>query len=223
MLLFANPYFQLDHRDRLAGACPMPEPVRPAGPTPPLRRHVGASLEMTAGSYVPENPAAGLDAQADTFWLFSPDPVLAEGHEHFWQHRLTAPAEAIASLDGSEDPPIAELAAERLACIDRHVASYGSEPDTSTWAAQFAIDPIVAVAMHELADKRAAEPVAAPVAPVPDPRAIARKAAIDAANTSLAQRVANHPPPQPAAPAPAVSEADQSERRRAASRIKSEG
>jgi len=148
MLLFANPYHVLDAKGRLAGACPMAEPVRP-GTVAPARRFIGARHKMTEGSYVEENLEAGIPGRGDTYFVFDVDPVkvIAEGpDEHFYLTRFQH-QDLFEATDGV---PLAKLATARAEIIADHVAAYGKEPDTSTWAKHFALDAEVEAEMKKL-------------------------------------------------------------------------
>lgn len=153
MLVIPNPYHCLDHKSRLAGAFPEVEDLRD-GTKMPLRRHVGARLEMVEGSYRKGNPEAGIGPSADTYWLFNADPVevFAEGQ---MVGNYLAAIRSGELLDASSGVPTAELAKARAAAIAAYRAAYAKDPDESTWAVQFAIDPQV---------KAASEPPPAPAA-----------------------------------------------------------
>lgn len=160
MKVIGNPYHSLDHKSRLAGACPEPEPVRRGGAQQPLRRYVGATRKMAEGSFVESAGYAfkdGPHGRGDIYWEFSAVPieVYAEGHlEHFYLHRFRH--EELFSVE--DDVPIEKLARARMKAFAEYQLAYGKDPDTSTWAEQFKIDDQVRDAVQKIveAEKKAA-------------------------------------------------------------------
>src|ERR1700733_187891 len=120
MKAFANPYHHLDHKGRLAGAFSEPEHVRESGPQVSMRRWVGASMEMTPGSHIKENPKTrpGLDAQADVFWKFSSEPVdIHAPHGPILFHYMDAfKTKELLAVKG-DAVPLEELAKQRIDAI----------------------------------------------------------------------------------------------------------
>lgn len=170
--VYPNPYHVLDARSQLAGACREGEEVR-AGEAMPLDRYVGAVREVL--QYEPQRSATQ-QSRTQLRFIFDTQahvvPFEREMQAYYVARircgeifQIVGEGQVKAWEKGKETKVslLEALAKARLKAFDDYAAAYGSEPDTSSWAAQFAPDAEVAETMKKLVDARAAAP--APAAP----------------------------------------------------------
>lgn len=159
--LYPNPYCQLDGKGRLAGACPMGEELRPTS-VMPSRMYVGAERKVVAHA-----PAASATqkSRTESVFMWEPQPVAVPFErdlKSYYVERLRSLEVFEVAGEGKvrlghapgEKPGhgtlLDALAAARLAAFDLHIASYGSEPDTTEWQKQFPVDAQVATRMEAM-------------------------------------------------------------------------
>lgn len=133
MKIYPNPYHHLDHKGRLAGACPM-EPAHRAG----QRSFVCAELVLVGKEERKGDPRGDREEYAFTF---SAEPMSISADPGWYYMQRARSGEVFAPRDGKA--PMAEWRAARAAAIAKAKAE-GTEPDTSGWAAQFPLDKDIA-------------------------------------------------------------------------------
>jgi|SRR4051812_13179281 hypothetical protein len=158
--LFPNPYHVLDHEHRLAGALPEAQGNRPSF-VMPHRRHIGAELLMTEGSYTPDSDAHGqpdVQSTSDTWWKFSVEPVVVDATDpkvRAYYVTSIRDGEVFACEDGN--PPLVALARARAKAIDHHELKLTSaQLPIEMWRHQFALDE--QVESTEVPVEKTAEP-----------------------------------------------------------------
>lgn len=166
MKLFPNPYLHIDNKSRLAGSCPVGEPMREG--TMPKREFTSASRE----SKVVAPPTETTQSKTDTFFVWSCQPIEVSPDmvAPYWHQRLTGNevfevvGEGMVRLynRATGATPVAAslldaLGLARLKAFDDYQAAYMKDPDTSSWSKQFEIDDEVAQRMKDLASARAAK------------------------------------------------------------------
>lgn len=188
--VFPNPYGHLDHKGRLAGACPQAEGRRQDGAMP-SRKLVGAELKMVAGSYESRDVDGDYrKSRADVFFQFdavAPVAVNVETDLAGWYEQRHKNGEVFV-CESADALPIEALASARLKACAEFKAAYGSEPDSSAWDSQFPLDKVVAEAAKALAEDRKSREVEAPK-PVDHVKAAdeARKEALEKASKQAAK------------------------------------
>lgn len=164
LYVFPNPYGHLDHKGRLAGACPQAEGRRQDG-AKPSRKLVGAELKMVPGSYESRDVDGDYrQSRADVFFQFDavgPVAVNVETDIAGWYDQRHKNGEVFV-CEGADALPIEALASARLKACAEFKAAYGSEPDSAGWESQFALDTVVEEAAKALAADRKSREVEAP-------------------------------------------------------------
>jgi hypothetical protein len=136
MKVYCNPYCHLDHKGRLAGACPM-EPTHRAGE----RSYVCADMAM-AGKVVRKNDPRG--DREDYVFAFTAEPMSIDADPGWYYMQRARSGEVFAPRDGK--PPMDAWLKARAEAVAAWTAQAGSPPDFAAWAEQFPFDADIAKA-----------------------------------------------------------------------------
>lgn len=156
--LFPNPYAHVDHKGRLAGACPQVDGPRPqtVAYNP---KHIGATLCMTEGSYINSEaegrgPGGPRKSRADLYFKFDAIvPVELEVTPELSQFYLARKNDGSIFMCKPGVVPFEELAMARLAAEDMQGKIEDEQADL--WKSQFELDPLVAKISDALKKERA--------------------------------------------------------------------
>lgn len=139
MKVYCNPYGAIDHRGRLAGACPF-DPEHAAG----SRLHVGATLVLLKSEKrdARQQGHPDGDVREQYGFTFDAEPLTVPEEHARYYHQQARSGAIFAPRDGK--PPMTEWAAARTKAIATFTAERGFAPDTSGWAEQFPTDKTIA-------------------------------------------------------------------------------
>lgn len=142
MKLYPNPYHHLDHKGRLAGACPM-EPTHRAG----TRAYVCAEMlcvnkaELDDDKSLKDDPDARGMREHHGF-TFSVEPMNISADPGWYYMQRARSGEVFAPRDGK--PPMALWAFARAKAAAEWSAQHGESPDFAVWAEQWPLDAQIA-------------------------------------------------------------------------------
>jgi hypothetical protein len=140
MKVYPNPYGQLDHTGRLAGACPM-EPSHRAG----ARSFVCAELVSLNGEDLQKDKSLSQeqrDARERHSFVFSAEPISIAADPGWYYANRARSGEVFMPRD--HKPPMAQWAAARATAIAEWQAQHNNAPDFTKWAEQWPLDAQVA-------------------------------------------------------------------------------
>lgn len=142
--LFPNPYARLDHNGMLCGACPIAEEPRRGGALP-ARQSVGATLKVLSvdrSEAMGRGPGGPNRSKSQFVWEFGSEVVELNASPSLMGYYVSR--DRCGDVFLGQKVPMQRLKAARAKAIAEFRDAYGTDPPTSEWVKQFALDSEVA-------------------------------------------------------------------------------